>query len=424
MHIEPLKIDVNAAVNAGAMSFAPSRHGTFWMMMLIGSLAFLFGLIWAPHEILWAAFYTNTVFWMGLSIGMVMITVILQIVGATWGVPVRRIAESGIAFLPYGLLCIIATYFGKEHLYFWGHSPMPGREWWMQPEFVFVRHTLCLGILIFFLYRFVRLGLRADIGMARERAGERGLWRSYVYDDLVAGWRGADEVKEAYTKRAYRAPVMMMLYAVIYSLFAFEMIMGMDPVFFANMFGGFVFIGNIYAGWAVLTIAFIYLRNRHPAYAAMTGGQQFHDLGKLTFGFGILWAYLFLAHFLPIWYGNLPEETQWVIVRLREEPWRSLAWACFSMCFIIPFISLLSRDIKKTPFAMVSLCLIILCGLWLERYILIMPQVSPHAIPFGLIEIGLGIGFFGGWLMSVDSFLSKYPIVPISDPRIGEKHHH
>ena len=35
-----------------------------------------------------------------------------------------------------------------------------------------------------------------------------------------------------------------------------------------------------------------------------------HDLGKMIFAFSIFWMYLFFAQYIVIWYGNLPEETQ------------------------------------------------------------------------------------------------------------------
>ena len=41
-----------------------------------------------------------------------------------------------------------------------------------------------------------------------------------------------------------------------------------------------------------------------------------HDLGKMIFAFSIFWMYLFFSQYLVIWYGNLPEETQFFQARL------------------------------------------------------------------------------------------------------------
>jgi hypothetical protein len=212
------------------------------------------------------------------------------------------------------------------------------------------------------------------------------------------------------------APVVVICYMIVVSLFAFEMIMGQNPVWFSNLFGAFVFVSQIYIAWAGLALMTMFFAKRNPAFGAQIHTQQFWDLGKLNFGFCMLWGYMFWSQFLPQWYGNLPEETQWLILRTREFPWKGLAWIVFPMAFIIPFITLLSRDIKKTPRTYAIVCLTLMTGVWLDRYLIIMPEVSPHHIPFGITEIGIFVGFLGAYLLCVRTFLSKYPFIQVSHP--------
>ncbi|RMD87064.1 MAG: hypothetical protein D6808_02105 [Candidatus Dadabacteria bacterium] len=287
----------------------------------------------------------------------------------------------------------------------------------MQPGFVYLRSLVLLGALTAIMRKFVNLSLRRDVGIARERGGE--YWKSERFSYLLDGWSGSDtEASKLEHSLSMLAPPLVPIYAVIYSLFAFDMIMAMDPVFFSNLFGGFVFIGNIYGAWAVVALWAFYVRREDPSMKEMIGRQQFHDLGKLTFGFAILWAYLFFSQFLPIWYGNMPEETQWLILRTRENPWRIVSWITFSLCFITPFVVLLSRDVKRVPWTLAFAACIVLLGLWLERYVLIMPEISPHAVPFGFLEIALFVGFGGLYALTVCSFMEKYPPVAIGDPAV------
>ena len=46
------------------------------------------------------------------------------------------------------------------------------------------------------------------------------------------------------------------------------------------------------------------------------------------------------------------------------------------MAFGIPFILLLIRRIKMKPEAMIPLSLLILAGMWLERFLLVAPSLS------------------------------------------------
>jgi hypothetical protein len=207
---------------------------------------------------------------------------------------------------------------------------------------------------------------------------------------------------------------------VVVSLFAFEMIMGQNPTWYSNLFGAFIFVSQIYIGWAGLALMTMFFSKTNKKFGEIVTGQQLWDLGKLTFGFCMLWGYMFWSQFLPQWYGNLPEETQWLILRTREFPWKGLSWVAFPMAFIIPFISLLSRDVKKTPLSYGVVCVCLMVGVWLDRYIIIMPEALPKDvatyIPLGYKEVGIFIGFLGAYLLCIRSFLSKFPFVPVSHP--------
>ena len=145
--------------------------------------------------------------------------------------------------------------------------------------------------------------------------------------------------------------------------------------------------------------------------------KQFHDLGKLLLGFCVVTGDFFYSQFLVIWYGNLPEEAQYVILRVRNTPWQVLAWTVLIVCFALPFFILLNRKIKMKPRAMVILGVIILIGMWLERLLLIAPSLwKGEQLPLGMIELLISAGFFGAMALCVLLFLRQFPILPLSDP--------
>lgn len=418
MHADIAKINLEEVLQADAMKVLPSLRRLMWLCFWVGIITFSVAMFSYPPELFWAAYFTSTVFFMGLSAGSVMIAVILQIVRAVWAAPIRRFAEAGASYFPWALLSFLMTYFGRHHLFPWANHPMPGKEWWMQPNFVFARHTICLGLMFYLLWLFVKMSLRSDVGLLRERFSHKDRWAGWLYQGLSRNWRGSSvETVDLQRKMSVFAPVLVFVYAVVYSLFAFEFVMGMDPMWISNLFGGFYFIGNIYIAWATILILAYFYQRTNSDYAKVIAPGTRWDLGKLTFGFCMLWGYFFFSQFLPQWYGNLPEETQWMILRTREYPWKSLGWIIFSMCFIIPFTLLLSRDLKKTGAAAATVGFVILIGVWLEKYIAIMPNVSPDVIPFGYVELGLFFGFLGMYVLSITNFLSKFPFVPVSHPQ-------
>jgi hypothetical protein len=419
MHADPLHIDIDEVTRSTPIPLRVGKRPLLWGIVTLASLCILYGLFTDPKH-LWNTYFITSVYFLGLCLGSVMITVIFQVVRATWGTPIRRICEANIAFLPYAYLMFLGTYFGKEYIFPWANAPMPGREYWMQPDFVYGRFAILLGLLVYLLYRFVQMSLRSDIGYLKQKAPKKDLWEGYPYDGVAANWQGMSEIKDLQRKMSFNGPIVIVAYAVIVSLFAFEMIMSQDTIWYSNMLGGFVFLGFLYMAWAMTSLWAMYFSSVSPVYKKTLGTQQFWDLGKLTFGFSMLWGYTMISQYLPQWYGNMPEETQWLYLRTKEFPWKPIAFLTLGMCFIFPFITLVSEDIKKTPKAFKYICFVVLAGMWVEKFILVSPQRYPTSIPFGWLDVAVFVGFAAAYFLMVTGFMSKYPCVPVSHPQASE----
>lgn len=418
-HANYVKVNVKEVLATEPIAPSKKLQLFFGAALTVGIITFFAGLLVADGKRLWGAFYVNTLFWTGLGFGGLVTALIFQIVRAKWAATLRRISEANIAFIPWTLLALLLTYMGKNYLFPWATAPMPGREFWMQPNFVYVRFFLMFGFLFLLFKIYVRHSLRSDAGYISEQEEYKSNWKSALSKCLLKNWKGSEnEIKPLQVKMSCLAPFIVFVYVVVYSLFAFEMIMGMDTVWFSNMFGGFNFVGNISMGWAALALTVIYLSSYSKDFDKVVNKDQLWDLGKLQFGFTMLWGYLFFSQYLPQWYGNMPEETVWLLTRVRGE-WMPLSYFVFSCCFVIPFILLLSEDLKKTPWAYAGTVLIILTGYWFEKYVTVMPQLFPDEIPLKhgfLLELGLFLGFLGTYGLSIQSFLKKYPYIPVSHP--------
>jgi hypothetical protein len=124
-----------------------------------------------------------------------------------------------------------------------------------------------------------------------------------------------------------------------------------------------------------------------------------------------LWADFFYCQFVVIWYGNIPEETAYVIERTLHGPYNMLAWAVFAICFILPFLVLLNRKIKTMPGPMIVLCAVVLAGIWLEHILLVGPALSSHgdSLPIGIWDVGVFVGFSGAMAGVLVLFFDRYP---------------
>ncbi len=85
------------------------------------------------------------------------------------------------------------------------------------------------------------------------------------------------------------------------------------------------------------------------------------------------------------------------------------------MVFVIPFLGLLNKHTKKSPLLLAAFSLCVLAGMWLERHVLVMPSLNPDSVWIGLPEVGVTLGFLGLFGWTVQSFLTRYPTVKVTD---------
>jgi Ni/Fe-hydrogenase subunit HybB-like protein len=218
------------------------------------------------------------------------------------------------------------------------------------------------------------------------------------------------------------SPVLAILFGLVLTLTGFDLVMSLDPHWYSTLFGAYYFIGSFYTGLAALVFLATLFR-RKPGADKFLGDQQFHDLGKLLFAFCMVTGYLFFTQFLVIWYGNLPEETRYVILRVVTTPWEPVAWVVLAAIFIIPFPVLLNRNVKMKTTVMMGLSILSIIGLWLERFILVAPSLWKQlGIPLGLTELGITGGFLGAVALSIIIFFRRVPLFPLSGPLFPETH--
>ena len=367
----------------------------------------------------WHLFHVNWLYFTGLAGGSVAFTAVQKVTNAKWSGLVIRFAEASVAFLPVSLLGLIVIFtLGYEAIY--GpmaealHELQHGKAVWLSHGFMFTRLGIGLLVLTVVGWKLIRADLIPDMFATRSAAGpgRRGLFDRWTrgYDDSPP--RVADQ--EARIRRL--APTFVVLYAIVFTLIAFDGIMALQPRWFSNLLGGFYFMGSFLGAHMLLALMILY-GAPHLGIADLVSPKQRHDLGKLCFGFTVFWTYLMWAQFLVIWYGNLPEETGFVFSRLWGH-WRPVGTAVGLGMFIIPFFGLLGVAPKKTRVTLGFFATVSLTALFLERYLLVMPSVTALPGPvFGLPEVGPTLLFTGLFLLAYALFARTFPMV---SPRLAE----
>jgi hypothetical protein len=254
------------------------------------------------------------------------------------------------------------------------------------------------------------LGAAYTFYAVRLRGGAGG-GSGFVAALMQRGWTGSEAAIERCRGRMTVLSVLYVLaYAFVLTLLAFDLIMSMEPPWYSTLFGAYAFAKAFYLGLlALMVVAGVsYLARREQSGVT---SSHFHDLGKLLFAFCLVWADFFYVQLIVIWYGNVSEETRYVIQRVMLFPWRPLAWAVFIMSFVIPFFILLNRRVKEKPAVMLPLCTFVLVGLWLEHLLLVGPALNPvtATLPVGPGDVLISLGFLGLMAFAVTLFLRWFP---------------
>jgi hypothetical protein len=388
------------------------RKRLIWIAcMTIGLVAFAFLLFTEPRRA-WGSYAINTIYWLGIAQGAVVLACTIRLANGRWAGPIMRIAESMWAFLPYGMVLMLVLLLGGIWFYLpWIHHVEPRQAAFLNWPFLWLRTLLGLGGLWWLSRDLVRTSLRTDAHLLKNHVPPE---LKPDYDKLSDGWRG-DQAEEEYQRHrlSMRAPQICLAYAAVYTMLAWDFVMALTPEWVSTLFGWWFFMGAFLSGIATTAFLATQLREKYRLEAYITP-NHFWDIGKIAFGFSIFWVYQFWSQYLPIWYANLPEETGWVFLRF-EEPWRQLGFTVFGFVFLLPFLGLMNIRTKKNPFWLSFFSLIILSGMWMERHILVMPSLNPDTVWVGLPEFGVTLGFLGVFGWAVQGFVTKYPVVKVGD---------
>ena len=343
----------------------------------------------------WQIVLVNFLFWSGLATGGVVAAAIFVVTEARWARPLQRLAGACSVYLPVSFLLFLGFWFGRRSLLPWMTQPRAAIETWLNLPFFFAREAagllLLYGLGLVFFYRSV-------------------LPNAQTSDDLPPASPAIRTSNSVSLQRL--ALALLIAYAFVYSLVAWDFIMALDPHWSSSLLGAFHVVGNLYLGLAAVAALAIALR-WHYQLEESIGSAILRNLGKLTFAFSLLWTYLFWSQYLVIWYGNLPYETSFVLLRTAERPWNSMALAVLVLNFLIPFLVLLPRSRKEDPKTLLAVSVAIMIGMWIERYLLVVPSLTPHtARVAGWEEPLVTLAFFSSFVLLYCMVLSKAPILP------------
>jgi hypothetical protein len=199
--------------------------------------------------------------------------------------------------------------------------------------------------------------------------------------------------------------------------------MSLDPHWFSTIYGVMFMIGQALSAltFAILLMAALY---KERPFAGVVQPSHIHDLGKLMLAFTMLWAYMHLSQFVITWSGNLPEEIPWYI-RRSHGGWQYLAIAIVLFHFVLPFLMLLSRDLKRNVGSLAIVAGLVFTFRALDLFWMVAPDLAGHeahgaGLAVHATDVFAWLALGGIWLALFARELKDRPMLPVGDPEIRE----
>jgi molybdopterin-containing oxidoreductase family membrane subunit len=359
------------------------------------------------HPVSWAFYLINFVFFIGISHAGTLISAILRITHAGWRTPITRAAEVVTVFALAAGPTNILFDLGRSNKFHWValHANFISPLLW---------DFMCIMTYFITCVLFLYVLMIPDIALLRDRFPQR----RWLYKPLSLGWTGTKRQERILNMlSAFLCIAVIPIAVSVHTVVSWVFGMQTQPMWHSTIFGPYFVAGAIYSGIAVIILVAALLRRIYHLEDYLQP-RHFNNLGLLLFTMTLLWFYFTLAEYLTTIYGSGGAEVAVFWAKFTGK-YTIPFWAMALLCFVIPFLILAfkrTRTILGTSIASAS----VLVGMWLERYLIIIPTLTEPRLPYARgsytpswVEWSMMAGLSAGFILALVLFSKFFPVISI-----------
>jgi hypothetical protein len=335
-------------------------------------------------------------FFFTLCAGCFFWTIVHYAVDAEWTVVVRRQLENIAVLVAILAIFFIPIFLLRHHLYDWMSIP-PGTEEKLDSKRAYLNLNFFVLRAVFFLGFFIiasQLLKRFSVRQDKDGNPKFTIWlRKVSFASLP-------------------------LFALCLTFGAYDWLLGLQYKWFSTMFGVYIFAGAAGSSMSLLVLVITALHKAGYLKNVVTL-EHYHIMGKWMFAFCVFWAYIGFGQYMLIWYANMPEETQYFLVRNTESWWYLSMLLVFGR-FFGPFGILLLRSIKKHPNQLCWVAGWIVFMQLLDIYLVVLPALHGTGVHVSLWDFAALIAMGATLAFAYLRIVGKTSLFPVRDPRLIE----
>ena len=360
------------------------------------SLLALIGYFTSP-DAFFRAYLLGFMAWLGVSLGSLGLLLVIHLTNGRWGLVIRRILEAAAKNCWIMFFFFIPLCFGVPRLYPWAKADLLANSEplrWIHGEYLSLDKFAARGAAYFAIWLLL-IHFFGEWSKQQDSPGNR----SHSRAGALAG-PGA------------------LLFGFALTFAAVDWVMSLSYGWTSTIYGLLFLIGQLLSALCFATVIAVIL-SRYEPMKSLLHLDHLHDYGKFMLTFTMVWAYFSFSQWLIMWAGNLPEEITWYKDRLHGG-WQYFGLFLALFHFVVPFMMLLSAQLKKNKGTLVKVACWMLFMRYIDLYWLIMPNFeNKNGFYFHWLNVVVPVAIGGVWLALFFRNLQGRPLLPLYAPLTG-----
>jgi hypothetical protein len=339
-----------------------------------------------------------------------------------WRTSINRIAEAMTIFAVMCAGLFPLLHLGRPWFFYWLLPYPDTMGLWPQFRSALVWDVFAVSTYFTVSVLFWYLGMIPDMATLRDRAQSK--LARVVYGILALGWRNSARHWHRYETTylllgGLATPLVVSVHSVVSSDFAISNLPGWHETVFPPYFVG----GAIFSGFAMVLLLCVPIRHLYGLKEYITV-NHLEVMAKLVLATCFVTSYGYLSEQFGSWYGGETAEHYVYLNRLIGfGQYAFITWTVVFCNVISPQI-LWSKRMRRNEAVLVVVSLLVLIGMWLERYMIILTSLHRDYLPssWGMFKPTLWdyltyFGSMGLFFVAFLLFARLLPMISMSEVR-------
>ena len=402
--------------------FSKISIGLLVLIILIGLVAFVLQVI-NGHEVtgmrdnvVWGIYIINFIFFVCLSYSGAFISGILHFFKTPWKNSVSRIVEIitvlSLIIGPIFILLCIGRLDRLHYLFIYPRIQSP-ITW----DIIAIITDL-IGCFIYLYLTFI-----PDLAMLRDNSEGASNWRRKLYKFLAIGYQDTPTQRETLHKITRTMSAMIIVLAIVaYTVLAWIFSLTLQPGWNSTIFAPYFIIAGLYSGVGVIIIS-MYIIRKYFKLDHYIRKIHFIGAGIVLLVISLLFGYFTFSEYFSRWFSHKVQDINLLNTLFNKYFWEFIFANYIGVLVPIAILFFKKfRTIKSITFAAV----IAVLGLWLNRYLIVVPTLETPYIPIQdtrpefihysatWIEWALSFAGIAAFILFFILIMRLVPIIPMS----------